>query len=483
MMGMGIGVVLLIFILNTTLLRYVYYHEKEEAMKKTFSELSAASEKTGTDTQEFATEFEAASVKRNVSMLIIRSDGDVLLSTRGENENPYMVSQLLFLILGNGPDNEEGLLETGSNYTLRKYHDDRLNSDFLVLWGVLKDGNFIMIRTGIESITESIGIFNKFLLFGAIFGLVVSFIVAMMLSKRISSPIIKLTEISNKMSNLDFDEKYATREKGNEVDILGFHMNRMSETLEKTINELTEANKKLQEDLDLKEQNEKMRREFISNVSHELKTPISLIRGYAEGLSEGVCENPEDAKYYTDVIMDEADRMNRIVSELSSLNKLEYGENVLAPEKFDLTEMIKGLIDSVKVMSEKYGTEISFDESNPVYVFEDEFLTEQAVSNYLTNAIRYSKGEKKIRVSIFEDEEDENLIRVSVFNTGDGIPEESLERVWDKFYKIDPARTREVGGTGIGLSVVKAVTEAFKTECGVRNTDCGVEFFLTLHKN
>jgi signal transduction histidine kinase len=222
-----------------------------------------------------------------------------------------------------------------------------------------------------------------------------------------------------------------------------------------------------------------MRKEFLSNVSHELKTPIALIQGYAEGLVDGVITDPEDVKYYCDVIIDEAKKMNRMVKEMLSLNQLEYGMNTLNMEHFNLVDLIRGVVNQTKVMADQYDVKLVFEETNPIYVWADEFFAEQVITNYLTNAIHYAKNEKEVEITIQNREQD---VRVEVFNTGDQIAPENMEHLWEKFYKVDKARTRKYGGSGIGLSVVKAVMDSFKKECGVYNMENGVVFWFELDK-
>ncbi len=480
MVGITCGVLLSIFVMNTTLLRFVYYYNKQQTMESAFETLNQAASTEGLNMEDFQATFENLCAKYNLSMLIIESDGSVLLSSRGDFESLYMSEQLIRIILNGDNDSKHGvILNENENYRLESIHDERLNSDYLVLWGTLSDGNMIMIRCAIESITDSILVVNRFLVFAALFALFFSTLIARYLSGRISRPILELTDISNQMSHLDFREKYVSREKGNEVDVLGQHINTMSETLEETIRELRQANMELRQDIEVREKNEEMRREFLANVSHELKTPIALIQGYAEGLSDGITEDPEETKYYADVIVDEAKKMNRMVKELLALNQLEYGKSTMQMEHFDLTAVLLGMIGQIRVMAEQYEAKISFEREEPLMVWADEFFTEQIISNYLSNAIHYAKGEKQVRVTVSEEE---NRARIEVFNTGDPIPEEVLPHIWEKFYKADKARTREYGGSGIGLSVVKAVTEAFGTECGVRNRENGVTFWFTLDK-
>ena len=255
-------------------------------------------------------------------------------------------------------------------------------------------------------------------------------------------------------------------------------MNKLSASLERTIGELKTANLTLTHDLQTKEQQEQMRQEFIAGVSHELKTPIALIQGYAEGLSEGIADDdPESRTFYCEVIMDEAAKMNSIVSKLLTLNELEFGSSNPEMKRFDLTEFVGRYLASAAMLAQQKDIRVEFDDSHPVYIWGDEDRIAQVIENFFSNAVNHCKGEKKIHISVTEEGEH---VRCAVFNTGDPIPEDSLPHLWDKFYKVDKARSREYGGSGVGLSIVKAIVESMNGTYGVRNVTGGVEFWFEL---
>ena len=229
----------------------------------------------------------------------------------------------------------------------------------------------------------------------------------------------------------------------------------------------------------MKEKLEQMRNDFLGNVSHELKTPLALIQGYAEGLKDGVTSDPESMDFYCDVIIDEASKMNNMVRNLLTLNQLEFGDEDITFERFDLTAVIRGVIQSMDIMAQQDNATVNFRRDEPVYVWADEFKVEQVIRNYMSNAFHHLDGEKIVEVKIYMEE---SRAKVTVFNTGSPIPEEDLNHIWDKFYKVDKAHTREYGGNGIGLSIVKAIMESFHQEYGVKNYENGVEFWFTLDR-
>ena len=225
-----------------------------------------------------------------------------------------------------------------------------------------------------------------------------------------------------------------------------------------------------------------MQKELVADVSHELKTPIALIQGYSEGLLENVNSDEESRKFYAEVILDETNKMDKLVKQLLELMKLEYGKREFNNKEFNIVELEKEVIRKTNVMIEEKQAEIKFDDSKEIQVFADDFYIEQVLTNYLTNAIKNVKemyGEKYIKISN-EIRKDENKVCIKVFNTGEKISEENLNRIWNRFYKADESRHREDGGTGIGLAFVKAIMGNYDNKFGVNNLENGVEFYFEL---
>lgn len=413
--------------------------------------------------------------KYNIMIVIIDSVNDkaVVSSSR---EGNFMMEKARGYILGyHAPGTETILLE--ENYTIQRTFEMRSKSFYLESWGYFSDNNTIFIMsTPLASIRESVLISNRFLAYVGLIALVLSSIVMYFTTKKVTSPILELANLSEKMSKLDFEAKYQGAAL-DEIGVLGNSMNVLSDRLKEAIGELKSANNELQRDIEEKIQIDDMRKEFIANVSHELKTPIALIQGYAEGLTEGMAEEKESRDYYCDVIMDEANKMNKMVRQLLNLTALEFGNDSVLLERFDIVELIQGVLSASGILIQQQGACIEFDSSQPVYVWADEFKIEEAVTNYVSNALNHLDGDKIIQIKI---ERLEGTVRVSVRNTGEPIPESDLPNVWTKFYKVDKARTREYGGSGIGLSIVKAVMDSHHKECGVRNVEDGVEFWFTL---
>ena len=291
-----------------------------------------------------------------------------------------------------------------------------------------------------------------------------------------------LNKIAKKMANLDFSYKYIGTNADDEINNLGKSINVMSDKLEKTINQLRETNLELEKDIEEKSKIDEMRKSFISDVSHELKTPIALIQGYSEGLLENVNTDDESRKFYAEVILDETNKMDKLVKQLLELMKIEYGKREFEDKEFNIVEVEKEVVRKSQVMLDEKQINIEFKTADKINVFADDFYIEQVVTNYITNAIKHVQevnGEKRITIENIVDIE-KNKVRINVFNTGANISEEHIARIWNRFFKVDESRSRQDGGTGIGLSLVKAIMSNYKNSYGVINKENGVEFYFEL---
>lgn len=386
-----------------------------------------------------------------------------------------LAGRLLGNLLGKEDANTQVLRQT-ENYQVIKIYDRFISMDYLELWGRLDNGNYYIVRCPITSIEDSVTQSNQFYIYIGCVMVLASAVVIWLLTRRIVKPIQELTGISKRMAALDFEARYTSGGE-DEIGELGHNFNQMSDKLERAISELKSANARLQKDIEEKTQIDEMRQEFLSDVSHELKTPIALIQGYAEGLKENISDDAESRDFYCDVIIDESAKMNALVKKLLNLNQLEFGNDQLSMERFDLAELIRGVIQSSHILIEQKEAKILFQQQEPVYVWGDEFKIEEVMTNYLTNALNHLEGERVIEITC---REKDGRVVTTVFNTGKPISEEDMDKIWVKFYKVDKARTREYGGSGIGLSIVRAIMDAHGQECHVKSYTNGVAFSFTL---
>lgn len=471
--GLMAGTILLCLFVNNTFLENFYMQNKEDELLGAYESIDAAVVQGAIDSEEFDIAFEQICSRSNIDVLIIDSSTKKLKTSM--NNADLLSDRLLeYILRGIGTAR---VLQQRDNFILQVVEDSRMGTDFIELWGTLTNGNMIIMRSAIDSIRDSAAISNRFLGYIGLFAVLISALVISYVSKRITRPIMELTKISERMTNLDFEARY-TSGGDNEIALLGRHINQLSTTLEKTISELKTANNELQSDLQKKTEIDEMRKEFLSNVSHELKTPIALIQGYSEGLKESIHDDEESKDFYCDVIIDEAGKMNTLVKSLLELNQLESGNDNVVMERFDIIELIQNCIQSVDILLKQDDIHVVFNHEDTVlYVWADEFKTEQVFRNYLSNAMHHAMGDKMIEVKAIRVND---VIRVSVFNTGEPIPEEAIPQLWTKFYKVDKARTREYGGSGVGLSIVKASMEAMNQAYGVENYENGVSFCFEL---
>lgn len=473
-------------ILNNFGLTWYYQNEKVSEIHEAYLKLDNEVKKLSEDGQTVIGESEDSesvvnervsniildySNKHNITIALVDSMTNKAIYS-SQREGDMFLDRIQEGFIGNKNIKKKDILYKSDNYTII-LHNTPQNSSFIEGFGYCSDNQTIVIMsTPVAGLKESVNISNKFLIYVAIIGFIITVIITFLITKMITSPILQLAEISNKMGKLDFTARYDGK-RSDEIQTLGQNMNYMSDRLKKAISKLQEANEVLKEDIKRKEAIDEMRKDFIANVSHELKTPIALIQGYAEGLNEGLCEDEESRKYYTEVIMDESEKMNKMVKQLLTLSSLESGNSILHKENFNMTSLTEGVLSSISILIGEKNVKVDFDTSRDVFLYADEFKIEEVVTNYISNAIHHVNDNGTIKIDVSEDERN---VYFSVYNTGNQIPEKDLTNVWEKFFKVDKAHSRSYGGSGIGLSIVKAIVEAHGGAVKVVNKSDGVEF-------
>jgi len=484
-----ISVLLLsIGLLNNFGLRWFYQNEKVSEIKEAYLKIDNEVMKIGSSGQHIIDESTEESVindslksiildysnKYNITIALVDSfTNKAIYSSAREGDG--LISRIQDGFIGN---QNQDILYSNNNYTII-LHKTMQNTSFIEGFGYCSDNQtMVIMSTPVASLKESVSISNRFLIYMAIIGFIITVILTFIIAKMITYPILELAEISNKMGKLDFTAKYIGN-RSDEIQTLGQNMNYMSDRLKKAIDELQEANELLKEDIKRKEAIDEMRKDFIANVSHELKTPIALIQGYAEGLNEGLCEDEESRKYYTEVILDESEKMNKMVKQLLTLSSLESGNSILHKENFNLTSLIESVLGSISILIGEKNVNIEFDSDKEIFLNADEFKIEEVVTNYISNSIHHVSDSGEIKINVSDDGEN---ITFSVYNTGNPIPEKDLNNIWEKFFKVDKAHSRAYGGSGIGLSIVKVIVEAHNGTVAVRNILDGVEFSFKIPK-
>ncbi len=472
-----LGIITFLILVNNFVFGQFYLYSKRQVLKSVY-----------TTVNDYYNNCEEGDLSSELEQIAIKNNFDILIRNN-QNINVFTSSKDFFSTLGQMNEMTSKLhtgssevIEKSNNYRIIKIKDTQNGVTYVLLSAKLDNNYLLYIRIPINSIQESVKISNNFLYLMAGFAILIAAVIVSYVSRKFTEPILELNAIAKKMSNLDFSHKYRITDADDEINNLGKSINTMSDKLEKTIKQLRNTNIELEKDIEEKSKIDEMRKSFISDVSHELKTPIALIQGYSEGLLENVNTDEENRKFYAEVILDETNKMDKLVKQLLELMKLEYGKREFTDSVFNIVEVEKEVIRKSKVMLEETQVEVKYETPEEINVYADDFYIEQVVTNYITNAIKHVKevdGEKYIKITN-EVNIEKNNVRIKVFNTGEQISEEHMARIWNRFYKIDESRNRSNGGTGIGLAFVKAIMTNYGKDYGLINKENGVEFYFDL---
>jgi two-component system sensor histidine kinase VanS len=421
--------------------------------------------------------------RNNAKIAILENSGTLkLIQQPLVKEKQSRSSETMMLAINNWISSLENYFDVLSTkktivYTLKHpslYTDNLVLVSPVIVYGEIQD--IVFVLSTLQPVGEATSVTRKYYVYVYIAAVVLIGILSLIYSKMISKPLISLNSTASRISELDFSAKCQITS-NDEIGSLGKTLNFLSEKLGLTLNELKTANEKLKSDIEKEKQLEKMRKEFIASVSHELKTPISLIEGYAEGLKDGIPKG-DDIGYYLDVIIDESKNMNSLVCDMMDLSQLESGNFKLNMSQFNIFEFISSIykkhLNSINDKHLKLDIPATL---RNVVVNGDPYRLEEVVNNLISNAIRHTPINKTISITLNE-QADRMLIQVE--NEGSFIEKEDLDRIWDKFYKVDKSGNKHLGGTGLGLSIVKNILFLHKSNFGVLNTNLGVCFYFTL---
>lgn len=468
-------IILFLILVNNFVFGEFYLYSKTQSLKSVYEVINDYYN-SGANI-DIDSELEKIAIKNNFDILI-RND---------QNINVFTSNKDFFSTLGQMNEmtssiNAGQIIEQDEKYNIKKMKDIKTGISYVLLSSQLDNGYLLYIRIPLTSIEESVKISNNFLYLMAGFTILISAVIVSFVTRKFADPILELNNIAKKMANLDFSHKYRITDADDEINNLGKSINVMSDKLERTIKQLRRTNIELEKDIEEKSKIDEMRKSFISDVSHELKTPIALIQGYSEGLLENVNTDEESRKFYAEVILDETNKMDKLVKQLLELMTIEYGKREFNDNKFNVVELEQQIIIKSQVMLQEKEAKMELVSPEEINVIADDFYIEQVISNYVTNALKHVKevnGENYIKI-YNEVNVEKNKVRIKVFNTGDNIKEEDMARIWNRFFKADESRNRDDGGTGIGLSFVKAIMNNYKNEYGVVNKENGVEFYFDL---
>lgn len=344
----------------------------------------------------------------------------------------------------------------------------------LILFMPYMKDRYIEIITPLSFIQEGLEISTRYHLLIIILALIIGSSMSFIFSKKMTDPILELKEITQRISLLDFNIKFE-KERKDEIGELGYAINKMGGTLEKNIDEINKVNRKLMEDIENEKRLDKLRKEFIASVSHELKTPIAIIQGYAQGLMENIAETEEDRNFYCEIIVEESLKMDSLVKELLLITQMESGYFKIEKEEVDLYQMIKDIRDKYSSKNR----EIKYIGKKNIFAYCDEKYIDRVLENLVINALKYSTGDREVTISV---DEIGNKYKIIISNESENLSEDDLENIWTPFYRVNKARDRD--GHGLGLAIVRGILENHRSDFGVYITEKNtINFWFELEKS
>ncbi|NUU60515.1 sensor histidine kinase [Paenibacillus agri] len=338
-------------------------------------------------------------------------------------------------------------------------------------------GRYVFAMTSLQPVGEAVSILTQYFLYLAPVILILVTLLSLIYSRIVSFPLVKLSKAATRMAELDFSQQPSITSK-DEFGDLSRSMNTLSQNLDATLKQLTEANQDLQEEVAKKERSEQLRKELIANISHELKTPLGIVKGFAEGLQDDVAIDKRER--YLHLIVNETDRMNALIMDMLELSKFEAKAIRLHPKEIYLGRLVRNVASSFDHQLVSKNLHIDILETEEWAVQADPRRLEQVVLNLLSNAVRYAEEHSTIRIEI--QQASPGIIMTRIDNVGPSIPEDDMERIWDQFYRAERSRDRKFGGTGLGLAIVKNILDLHGSRCGAENTKQGVSFYFTLEQ-
>ncbi|MCQ6563549.1 sensor histidine kinase [Paenibacillus mendelii] len=377
----------------------------------------------------------------------------------------------------------ESRLQSGSPVQL-EWTDEWSGVRYAVLIRSLPEGKngdrYLFVMTSLQPVGEAVEILKKYVVYMAPVILVLVLLLSLIYSRIVSRPLVMLNRSAARLAKLDFTVEPEIRSK-DEFGELSRHMIAMSRNLDSALRELTQANEQLQEDMKEKQRSEQLRKELIANISHELKTPLGIVKGFAEGLQDEVASDKRDR--YLAFIVNETDRMNALIMDMLELSKFEVKAVRLEMRSMSMTDLLQRVLDSFsqQLESKQLQVRLNHDEEDEPFVQADPRRIEQVVLNLLSNAIRHAVEDSVITIGVKRTSP--GKVCTIIENTGPPIAEEDLSRIWDHFYRAERSRDRKSGGTGLGLAIVKHILELHESGFGAMNTPQGVAFTFTLNES
>ena len=437
------SVILLSVLINLTMLKTYYTVKEKKTIKESYYQIQKVFQKDTVrknDVDEIAKTY-------NYRVLISDGSGTIVYSSEGEKSLMY---KSLWNILNENLDKISNQIKK-QGYAVMTNTNKSMGTS-INLMGYLDGDYTVIISTPMESIQTSARLSGQFTMYVGLILIICGAVAMYLYSRQFTRPIEDMAKAANQMSHLDFDVKVPTGS-DDELGRLGASINELSSKLEFTISELKTANNELQKDIEQKVQIDEMRKEFLSHVSHELKTPLQSIIGSAE-LLENDLVKPGDTKKFIGNIKREVTRLVTLINDIIELSKL--NENSEIPkEPVDIYDVADEVVDVLSQSAQKKNVDLILNGEHCVIDGVRRYIYE-IIYNLCDNAVRYNKDGGSVTININKDitKNGENVV-LSVSDTGIGIPVEHQGRIFERFYRADKSHSRETGGTGLGLSIVK----------------------------
>lgn len=328
-----------------------------------------------------------------------------------------------------------------------------------LLKGIKLDENlYIFLNAPIQPLDASLTLIKNQYIYIVIAMLIIAILISSLISKILTDPIVKISDSANKLAKGNFDVTFQTNSNIKEI-------KNLSETLERAKNELSKT--------------DSLRKDLMANVGHDLKTPLTMIKAYAE-MTRDINQNKEKRQENMNIIIEETDRLTLLVNDILNLSKLQSETYELKLEKFDINELIKAIIKRYKVLikDEKYN--FIYEGTGQVFVEADKTRIEQVIYNLINNAVNYTGNDKKVYINL---KEEKKFVRVEVIDTGNGINDEDIKNIWNKYYHNELKHKRNTYGTGLGLSIVKTILESHGYKYGVNSSKGnGTMFYFEINR-
>lgn len=455
------SVLMVLFIANNVLLEPYYTQKEKTEFILTYETIKTVADERPAELAGYLSKIAANST---TTIVVTDNSSKILYSSTSlfEDQNSYMSITDLLRFARMLP------IPQGKTYAVETIQDSS-GSQHLMLYAELNPYCNLFLTKPIASITKSTEIYNEFFLLAIIIIGFIGAIIMFLLGSYFVKPIYEILDISKRITNMDFSKKFQVQG-DDEINVLGEQINIMSDRLSENIQMLSRANEALQQDLNQKERVEQMRKEFLQNASHELKTPISVIASYTEMLKDKLITEEDERDYYYNVIYEETEKMSNIVKNLLGMAQLESQSLNVQPESFDISDLLSDLLVSFRLHFEKQEIFLTENIEKNLIVYADKFLIERVMSNYISNALQHIDDNHQMTISLYREN---GLVYFGVYNSTNEILD--AEKIWTSFYKSDIS-----SGNGLGLSIVKAIMQAHEKEYGFSQKENGVEFYIKL---